>query len=378
MPMTEPDIRVHLSLESAREVWQTFEQTGLCTVFQSYAWAETWAATIGQSQKARFAVVDVRADHGHPVLLLAFALTRRRGLRVLGFLDGGVADYTGPIWDAAFAAGLGPDGFRTLWQRILDRLPPVDAIIFDKMAGTVEGAANPLLWLACTRTPMSGHLAVLTSFAAFQAGRGAKTRNSFSRRRRLLAQAGGLAVGPCQEPELRRQAIAQLLDIKLAQYPGAILSQPPVQDFYQALAAREDGLVTLLALSLDGKSLALRYGLTFRDRHYGLVSGFVPGEFNKFAPASLLIESLIEMLCARGIRIFDCGIGDEPYKKEWTDTILPLYDHVSAPSLAGKMGVLWPRRLKARLRALPWLARGMRNWRYRTAGRPGPKPAAGG
>jgi CelD/BcsL family acetyltransferase involved in cellulose biosynthesis len=46
---------------------------------------------------------------------------------------------------------------------------------------------------------------------------------------------------------------------------------------------------------------------------------------------------LLHYAIDRGLNQFDFTIGDEPYKREWSDTELKLYDHLAAVTPRGAM-----------------------------------------
>ena len=73
----------------------------------------------------------------------------------------------------------------------------------------------------------------------------------------------------------------------------------------------------------------------FRGTYYLLLAGYDDGDVGRFGPGSLqLLEMFQHAIEQRPASVFDFTIGDEPYKREWCDTEMQLYDHVSAGDLA--------------------------------------------
>lgn len=58
-------------------------------------------------------------------------------------------------------------------------------------------------------------------------------------------------------------------------------------------------------------------------------------DFNKFSPGKLLIYQLIEWSYANNYRIFDFGLGEENYKKYWSNDSLQLYDYLNYKTKKG-------------------------------------------
>jgi len=49
----------------------------------------------------------------------------------------------------------------------------------------------------------------------------------------------------------------------------------------------------------------------------------------------------------RGLKTFDFTIGDEPYKRDWFNQEMKLYDHTSAATLRGWMAIMPARAMRA-------------------------------
>jgi CelD/BcsL family acetyltransferase involved in cellulose biosynthesis len=59
------------------------------------------------------------------------------------------------------------------------------------------------------------------------------------------------------------------------------------------------------------------------------------GTWSRYSPGRLLLEHLFEWCFANEIEVFDFGIGDEPYKLEFYDQILALYQRILPVTLPG-------------------------------------------
>ena len=57
--------------------------------------------------------------------------------------------------------------------------------------------------------------------------------------------------------------------------------------------------------------------------------------FKNFSPGRLLLENLIKWSIEKGIRVFDFTIGDEDYKKVWTNSVITLSVSVNPVTIKG-------------------------------------------
>jgi hypothetical protein len=117
------------------------------------------------------------------------------------------------------------------------------------------------------------------------------------------------------------------------------------------LASRRGGL-RLAFLELDDRPIAMQFCLYHRQRAYMIRTAY-DEEFKRFAPGSLVIWRLIESLIdTEQMWFFDMLIGDEPYKKNWTNCRRPRLDLIAFPR--GLRGTCW-RALDRGI--VPWLRR---------------------
>ena len=78
-------------------------------------------------------------------------------------------------------------------------------------------------------------------------------------------------------------------------------------------------------------------GLRFRDCYYLILSSYDDGDVSRFGPGRAHLHELLRHAIDGGFHRFDFTIGDEPYKRDWSDTELRLYDHLAAVTLRGLM-----------------------------------------
>jgi CelD/BcsL family acetyltransferase involved in cellulose biosynthesis len=90
-------------------------------------------------------------------------------------------------------------------------------------------------------------------------------------------------------------------------------------------------------LDVGENCAAVNFGVVFGDCYYHVLSSYCDGELTRFGPGTLHLRELLAYAIQRGLRLFDFTIGDEPYKMEWSDLRLKLYDYSAAANWRG-----WP------------------------------------
>jgi len=330
-------------------------------VFQSREFLDVWLDTIGKAGRIEPYLIVVSEAGGRPVFYLPLAIETKFNVRLLRFMDCGVADYNAPI--VAADRTLSRQEFTALWRKILSLLPAFDVIDLKKIASDVAGAVNPLSYLPCTAFAQSGHLMSLGPLRD-----GADNRRPVVRWRRKLAhyrerlsESGKVHFVVNPSGAGLTDVTERLLALKRQKYlsTGAadFLAEPGVERFYREMM-RPDRLGTighLSALTVDEVVASAHLGFVTPDRFYYILPAY-DDAFRRHRVGHLLLQHLIDRSAAQGLETFDLGVGDNRYKNTWATDRLALGSHERGVTAAGHL-YLQMRRVR-RLVA----ASGVRTW----------------
>jgi CelD/BcsL family acetyltransferase involved in cellulose biosynthesis len=355
-------ISVHENLAAIESEWRAFERTADCTVFQTFEWLDTWQRHVGARNDVRPAVVVGRASDGSLAFILPLATRPMPFGRELVFLGTELCDYNGPMLAAGFTAAV-PD-FAALWRRIgaaLKAHPRLryDVVHLEKMPASIGSQPNPLLALGVTDNPSGAYATALgeTWDAFYAAKRSSATRSRDRGKRKKLAEHGAVAF---VEPQASHDVLATI-DTLVAQKSRSfarmgvsnIFARPGYLDFYRALFSdpKSRGLTHLSRLDCGAEPVAVNLGLTFRGTYYHLQASHTDGEASRFGPGAAHLHDLLRNAIERGFVRYDFTIGDEPYKRDWCDGVIPLYDYYAAASPRGAL-LCAPLAAKTRIKRL--------------------------
>lgn len=346
------DVRVSLH-EHAADMeldWRAFEQHADCTVFQTFAWLSTWQRHIGQRQGTRPVTVVGRDAQGQMLFVLPLAVERRGPLTALTWWGSGNNDYNAPLLAPQLLQRISGQDFLALWQRILQRLQAkprwrFDLVDFVRMPAAVGQQPNPFLGLSVSPHPDHAYLTELAgNWENFYASkRSPATRQRERSKRKRLNALGAIAfVTPAGANEC-----ARTLDALIAQKTrsfarmGArnIFERPGWAAFYRALASEPGAseMAHVSCLNVGQAAGAINLGLVFKGTYYHLLASHADGEMARFSPGAAHLQDLMRYAIARGCTAYDFTIGDESYKRDWSDTQAVLFDHVSAASAPGAL-----------------------------------------
>jgi CelD/BcsL family acetyltransferase involved in cellulose biosynthesis len=295
------------------------------------------------------AVIAGRDGIGALMFLFPLAVEPRGFLRQLTWLGSRLCDYNAPLLAPEFARQVGPARFTQLWREITARLRThphlrYDLVSFDKMPENVGGQPNPFLQLGVSAHSSGAYLTRLGSEweAFYNEKRSSATRRRDRTKRKKLADFG--------EVRFVNPAVADVgptLDILFAQKSQAfahmgvadIFARPGYPEFYRDLATgpATRHLVHVSRLDTGTMPAAVNLGLMFRGCYYHVLASYDGGEVSKYGPGAAHMHDLMRHAIEHKCTTFDFTIGDERYKRDWSDTELKLFDHVAAATPRG-----WP------------------------------------
>lgn len=363
------ELAVTSDIATLESEWQQFERRGDCTAFQTFVWLSTWQRHVGALAGARPAIVTVRRAGGDLLAIVPLATQRRGFLRELSFLGSNLCDYNGPLLAPEFSRAV--PSFAPLWRSILDllRSEPAhkhDVIVLDKMPEQIGRQANPFLQLPTQLHPSGAYVACLSGTwdEFYAAKRSATTRRRDRTKRKKLAELGDVHFVDPRKPDELSQTLETLLTQKSRAFKRMgiedLLQRPGYRAFFAALVlARSPNLaVHVSRLDVGEIPAATNLGLVFRGRYYHVLASYDEGPTAKYGPGAAHLHELMRYALERGCGEFDFTIGDEPYKRDWSDLELKLHDHFAAATARGAIagfGLMLMRRAKRTIKQTPAL-----------------------
>ena len=337
---------MHTDLAELEHEWRRLEQVADCTAFQSFTWLSAWQRHVGARTETRPAIVTGRSEANELLFIIPLA-TRKAGLLTeLTFLGHDLCDYNAPLLGPGFAAAAS-DNFLNLWneiRRLLQADPQHrhDVILLDKMPETIGGLRNPFMDLAPTLNPSGAYATTLAGDweAFYAARRSSSSRKRDRSKRKKLAENGNVRMVTPVEPAAADRTLMLLMDQKQRAFArmgvANMFRNPGYREFFTDLTTNPQlaGLTHVSQLEVGETIAATNLGLVFRGAYYHVLTSYDDGPISRFGPGATHLQEIMRYALERGCTLFDFTIGDEPYKRDWSDRELALYDHVARGDLA--------------------------------------------
>jgi CelD/BcsL family acetyltransferase involved in cellulose biosynthesis len=356
------ELSVHDDMAALEQDWRALEAHADCTVFQTFDWLATWQHHVGLRNGVTPAIVVGRTAAGTIEFLLPLAIRPAGFARELTWLGSDLCDYNAPL----LAGNFDPALFAELWRKITQRLQSdprfrFDYINFTKMPERVGAQSNPFTQLGVTINPNGAYLTHLTGDweSFYNAKRSSSSRKRDRAKRKKLSECGDIRLFNAESQYDIARTLATLIDQKTRSFVrmgvANLFVRPGYSEFFGAVAC-DPALAHLSTLNVGTMPAASNLGLAFRGRYYHLLASYDDGEVSRFGPGGVHLQELMHQAIDRGFSIFDFTIGDELYKRDWSDTELKLYDFVAASTWRGALfagPMLAKQRLKRWIKQTP-------------------------
>ncbi len=355
-------------IEAAREAWAEIGKIAPASPYQDFEFARLWLETVGAARRVAPMIVVARDEAGRVAALLPLGGLSWGPFRLAAFLGGK---------DANFAMGLFRPG--TAWPReeiaallaAAARLaaPRVDAFLFSNQPRDWQGTPNPIAGAPNQPSPSFAYKSALPQdYAIWRDAHASKDAQKKLRKKAKRLE----TMGPLAH---RRAADSDEVERVLCafhQHKRARLRSHGIADAYESAEARaflrrlaHCGLaegaprLELHALFVADRIVATFGALCAGDRLSGLFLSYDSDpEIARSSPGELMVHAVVREAIARGLEVFDLGVGEARYKDDACEMQEELFDSAFAVTSLGRVAALAFRlrqRAKRRIKRSPRL-----------------------
>jgi len=341
-------LRIYSDLAAIEAEWRRFETEADCTAFQTFDWLATWHRHVGEREGVRPVIAVGRYADGDIAFILPLSVVPEGLAKRLCWLGAEQCDYNAPLLARDFSQRVTPDRFLAAWQELqaqtqCEPLLRHHWIEFEKMPQTIGAQINPFTYFKTTPNASGAHWTHLGDNweKFYHEKRSSATRRRDRTKLRHMSQFGDVRFATAADADDARRTLETLMDQKgrsLARKGIAdIFAKPGHREFYLDLATnpKTRHLIHVSRVEIGNSCAAANLGIVFGDCYYHVLASYVDTEVAHYGPGALHLRELMAYAIKLGLKRFDFTVGDEPYKLEWSDAELKLYDYTAAATWRG-------------------------------------------
>lgn len=330
-------VSLHTTRESALAAVDALPSDILCSGYQTPEFLRAWM----RQSPHRPVFITMAARDGGPVLL---PLECANG-RTIKYVGERHANGNFPVGRAADISALTGAGEHAIVAALRSARPEGLAIVLERQLRDYRGVTNPFVFERSTVSPNPAlSLSLEGGFAeVLNRHSGKRKRKRFRGQERDLEQIGGYTYVPVVDADRVEEILRLCFDLKADHFRSAgihdVFAGDHVQAFFTELfregTRREPHGYVLKAIEADGKTIAVS-ACTCRDGRVTVEFSTYDPAYREYSPGDMLFFLSIREAADNGMEIYDFGVGDEPFKRNWCEIETWQSDTVIALSPRGR------------------------------------------
>ncbi|MEK1890113.1 MAG: GNAT family N-acetyltransferase [Phyllobacterium sp.] len=340
MVSTRPVPRIVVDVSEAKKLWNAFSDEFLAGAAQTVDWFLNW-----QSFANSDCLVAALCIEGRPVFLLPLEIERKGSLRIAGYAGGPHANCNFPALEPT--QPVKSEDLARLFAALRKARPDIDVVALARQLGKLAGVPNPLMQLPHRANPnVSLAIKLDGNFENILNRHNPKRKTKKHRHvTRRYDDGGGYRIVTAANATEAAAMLDNYFEWKADRLGRAGIKntyEPKgVKEFFHRLfvdETRSDSpRFQLRALEVAGKYRAVLGKSHARGQTFIDFVGIADDEFINTSPGEFLFYKDIEESCGSDLAIYSFGIGDEPYKRSWSDIETPTYDTDISLTARGRM-----------------------------------------
>tara|TARA_X000000950_G_C13816122_1_gene619880 strand:+ start:47 stop:1090 length:1044 start_codon:yes stop_codon:yes gene_type:complete len=313
--------------------WKNLENEGVFYFFQKYIFIKT-IIEIFNINKIKIVVLY---DNNKPIAIFPLEIRTYNRIKILQWIGTSQSDYCCPIITNQNL--FSEKDFKLIWNDILDEIKDYDIIFLNKQPEYIEKTLNPFIqfihnsyyskvYQAKLNTEAEDYLSLIEN---------KKFSSELRRTKRKLLEKNKV-VFKLFSLEKEKDLIGKILTKKNSSLEKKKISNSidkNLINFYKKLCGLCPEKLVAGLLQVNDKTIAGSIGIVENKRFYYLIPVIFNEEFNFYSPGKILIHYLINWTKENNLKVFDFGIGEENYKKYWSNYSIKIFRYLGYKGIKG-------------------------------------------
>lgn len=337
----EYEIKIFSELNSSlKKAWQDLELNSHNYCFQSYDWFENWVNNYRIGNINCSLCIAVIKHKSQVICIFPFEIEKKFKLKILKWAGNKLTDYCSPVLSKDF--NFDKKNFINLFKKVIKEIKNIDVIYFIKQPEYIHDLKNPFTFFLNTHEDSKTYYISLPQ--KWDEYKNEVLKKDFNlknlRQKKSLKRLGNLKFKIATNEDTKTRLLNELFTQKNISLTSKnikdILKSKDFQFYKEFEKKGLNNIKThLSSLILNDELIAIHWGIIYKKRFYYLLPSMKAGKFNRYSPGRLLIALLIRWSISKKFEVFDFTLGDEDYKKSWSNKNSLLHNYVGLTSVNG-------------------------------------------
>ena len=334
------DIKIFDSTDLISQKWVDFENVSFYHCFQSFDWVDHWLSTIGKKLNYNPQFVFVMTEENQILMILPLAIKRTFNFKMLCWVGG---DYGCGLFSKDFYEKINKKSFLWIWKEILKKIKRYDIIYLSSQPFLINSFENPFIkYLNCyPHHSLSHQIAIDGDWKSLKIDIRKKLLKDTERQLNRLNKIGKIEFKVAESnnilPFTEKMIEQKSMQYDLTKVENQFKNESSI-NFYKNLKFinSQNLLIHVSVLFIDHSIIATHWGVidTYNKIIYYLMPAY-DNKWSKYSPGRIHMIELIKWCIKNDIKLFDMTGGNEPYKFEWGNRTMDLYNFLESSTIYG-------------------------------------------
>lgn len=297
--------------------WNELEKNGKFFFFQKYNYVLSHIKNFDMN----LLNIVVIYENNVPIAIFPFEIKNFKGLRVLQWLGSNHFDYCCPIITDRDIFNY--QNFNFIFQKILNKIKDYDIVFLNKQPEYIEKTSNPFVKFLDNDFHSKVYQIHLKDCDEdlLEVIKNKKFTNEFKRTKKKLLESNHVEFSNSlfkNDDKMIEKIILNKINYLNKRKISHKINKDFIE-FYKYLNDKCPKNLFIGILKINGIEIAANIGIIENQRYYYLLPIIFSDKFKSFSPGKILIHNLINWAKKNGVKTFDFGIGEEIYKKYWSN-----------------------------------------------------------
>ena len=335
------EIKIYHACDKSLEViWKNFEKESTNYCFQSYDWFENWVNNYRVNNNNFLLCITVVKYKSKVICIFPFEIEKKFKFKILKWAGDKHADYCSPLIRKDFI--FDKVTFINIYEKVLKMIKNIDVIYLIKQPEYIHEIKNPFIEFLNNFVDSKTYNILLPKKWEYYKTQILKKEFHLQnlRKKKSLKKFGNLKFKIYNNRNEKTSILNELFaqkNIRLSSKGIEDILKSKDLEFYKKFEQKSfDNIKThLSSLIFNDELIVIHWGIIYKKRFYYLLPSMKENQLNKYSPGRLLISLLIRWSISKKLEVFDFTLGDENYKKSWSNKNSYLSNYVESKSLKG-------------------------------------------
>ena len=321
--------------------WKEISSIGNYNFFQSFDYLKMITSKNSNALK----IVSIYHEN-KIIAYLPLEIKNLYFIKILQWIGTEISDYCNPIIANDFHIKIKDKNFDEIWNDILNEIGNVDLIFFNNQLSEINNISNPFIkYFSSVEFSKVYQVKIDNNIDQYLKNQKERDNKKFYEIQRTINKLKNLenkfnVVFEIKELPNSKESFKKIVHNKVYQLNKKKIKNRLNEEFieiFENLINLKKNRYLLASLKINNETISTCLGIVSKNIFYYYIPMIISKNYNNFKPGKILMLKILDWCTKNQIEYFDFGLGDEKYKENFSNKLIPLHRYITYKSFLGRM-----------------------------------------